>query len=168
MSGSLTRQLRVDSSVERTRLHWRLELSLKQTCRSVPSVKSAAFAGSLAGSQCNCTRSVCGGLACQAATGEQLGCTQPPALASSGSLCTDWSGARNTRVTGAVLHLERRSLALRCLAPSVASFRVRRARVPGSYGWTTRLHTPPALASRARTRRALAVAAPSRSMHSRW
>ena len=42
----------------------------------------------------------------------------PPALASSGSLCTDWSGARNTRVTGAVLHLEKRSLALRCLAPS--------------------------------------------------
>ena len=28
-------------------------------------------------------------------------------------------------------------------------FRVRRARLPGSYGWTTRLNTPPALASRA-------------------
>ena len=64
-------------------------------------------------------------------------------------VCTDWSGARNTRVTDVVLQLEQRSLALRCLAPSVTSCRVRRARLPGSYGWTTRLNTPPALASRA-------------------
>ena len=38
---------------------------------------------------------------------------------------------------------------MRCLAPSATSFRVRRARLPGSYGWTTQLNTLSALASRA-------------------
>ena len=84
-----------------------------QTERSVPSVESVVSLVASATAPVPCAAARLPG-----SYGWKLSCTHPPALASSGSLCTDWSGARNTRVTGAVLQLEQRSLALRCLAPS--------------------------------------------------